>query len=407
MGGSPGGGAGRLDRYLLAQLRGPLLAALPVLLLALLLERLLRLFDLAARTGGPLDLVVSMVVNLGPHYLGLAVPAALFASVYVAMSRLGETHELDAIWGTGLSLARVARPFVLLGLLLGAVGLGLYGYAQPYGRYTYRALYDAFIHARWNATVPPGVFTRVARGVTVMADRADTSGRGLERVFVHQRHADGSETITAAARGALAPTAAGGQLNLLLEDGARFENRSDGRTRVTTFTDATGLRDFSPLQPPFRTRGSDEREMTLDELWRGRGGVDPPPPATRVRSELHARLARAASLPLLALLAVPMGLAAQRARRWQGAAVGAVILVMYQHALQLGESLGDVGRVDPRPAIWGAFVVFAIFTAWVFRRGDARPSEGPFDALVDALITVTQRAFRWRRKRAAQSGPAE
>ncbi len=389
----PSGPAARLDRYLLGQLRGPLLAALPVLLLALLLERLLRLFDVAARTGGPLDLVLAMVVNLGPHYLGLAVPAAFFASVYVAISRLGEAHELDAIWGTGLSLGRVARPFVVLGVLLGIAGVGLYGYAQPYGRYAYRALYDAFIHARWNASVPAGVFTRVARGVTVTADRADPSGRLLEGVFVHQRRADGDETVTAAARGQLEPTAEGGQLNLLLEDGSRFENLADGRARVTRFTEATGLRDFSAAPPAFRDRGSDEREMTLDELWHGRGVAEP----ARMRAELHARLARAASLPVLAVLAVPMGLAAQRARRWQGAVGGAVILVAYQHALQLGESLGDVGRVDPRPAIWAPFLLFALLAGWAFRRGNARPSEGPFDAAAGAVAAAARRLVGRRR----------
>ncbi|MFT8244687.1 LptF/LptG family permease [Roseomonas sp. BN140053] len=407
-----GGRPARLDRYMLAQLRAPLLAALPVLLLALLLERLLRLLDIAARTGGPLDLVVGMVVNLGPHYLGLAVPAAFFASIYVAVSRLGEAHELDAIWGTGLSLARLARPFVLLGLVLGLGGVGLYGYAQPYGRYAYRALYDAFIHAPWNVTVPAGVFTPVGSGVTVTADAAAPGGRVLQRVFVHQRHPDGTETVTTARRGQLEPTPEGGRIALLLEDGERLETLPDGRGRLTRFTEASALRDAALALPPFRPRGDDEREMLLDELWAGRAATgNAPPPATRIRSELHARLARAASLPLLALLAVPMGLAAQRSRRWHGAALAAVILVAYQHALQLGEALGDVGRVDPRPAIWGAWGIFAIFCLLVFRRANQHPSEGPFDAALEILdrgarslgraLTPWRRAARRRRSLAA------
>ncbi|MFC0408032.1 LptF/LptG family permease [Roseomonas elaeocarpi] len=396
-----GGQARRLDRYLLAQLQGPLLAALPVLLLALLLERLLRLFDVAARTGGPIELVLGMVVNLGPHYLGLAIPAAFFAAVYVAVAKLGEAHELDAIWGTGLSLSRLARPFLVLGIVLGIGGIGLYGYAQPYTRYTYRALYDAFIHARWNATVPAGVFTHLGRDAVVTADRASGDGRTLEKVFVFQRRGDGSEIVTTAEHGHLEPTADRQQLRLVLEGGEQLTTLPDGRTRSSRFTDATTLRDVALILPPFRERGADERELTMDELWRGGSAAGAGIAPSRLRSELHGRLARAASLPLLGLLAVPMGLAAKRARRWHGAALGALILVLYQHALQLGESLGDVGKVDPRPAIWGPFLLFAIFTLLVFRRANRHPSEGPFDAALDRVETVARviggLARAWRR----------
>ena len=60
----------RLDGYTLRALFGPMLLALVVLLLAQLLERLLRLFDLAAATGASPLLVAKMIASLVPHLSG-------------------------------------------------------------------------------------------------------------------------------------------------------------------------------------------------------------------------------------------------------------------------------------------------------------------------------------------------
>ncbi len=65
----------RVDRYLLRRMAPRMAVALLVTLLALMLDRVLRLIDLVATQGAPLELVVGMALNLVPHYLGLAVTA--------------------------------------------------------------------------------------------------------------------------------------------------------------------------------------------------------------------------------------------------------------------------------------------------------------------------------------------
>ena len=111
---------------------------------------------------------------------------------------------------------------------------------------------------------------------------------------------------------------------------------------------------------------------------------------------------RAATLAVLPLLAVPMGLAAKRSRRSHGIVLAAAILVLYQQALQLLESLGDLGRLDARPALWAAFALFAAFCAAVFRHSSRNPSEGGFDGALAAIERAGAAAAallprRWRR----------
>ena len=403
---APGAG-GLVGRYLLRLLAKPLLATLLFVLPALLMERLLRLFELLAGSGGPLSSIARLLVYLVPHYLGLALPAALFAGVYLVVARLSEDHEMDALQSAGFSLGRLSRPFLLVGALSAAAGVGLYGYVQPLGRYSYRAGLHALVNAGWNGTVVPGEFTRIGDHTVVYADRRDPEDGSLRGVFVRQvRPEDGAEVLTTAASGRVSLDQARGELSLELEQGQQLTLRPDGRVSTLGFAGSGLERPLSVRLPGFRPRGSDERELTLDELWDGsRLGAEDPAArerGARMEAELHGRLVRAASLAVLPLLAVPMGLAAKRSRRSHGIVLAAVILVLYQQALQLLESLGDAGQLDARPALWAAFALFAAFCAAVFRHSSRNPSEGGFDGALAAIERAGAAAAallprRWRR----------
>ena len=70
-----------LDKYVLSQTMRRLFIALSIVLLTLILERVLRLFEFAAANNAAFGLVLQMAANLLPHYLGLALPAAFFISI--------------------------------------------------------------------------------------------------------------------------------------------------------------------------------------------------------------------------------------------------------------------------------------------------------------------------------------
>lgn len=404
---APAGG-GLVGRYLLRLLARPLLATLLVVLPALLMERLLRLFDLLAGTGGPVSSIARLLVFLVPHYLGLALPAALFIGVYVVVARLSEEHELDALQSAGFSLGRLSRPFLLVGLLFAAAGVGLYGFVQPLGRYAYRAGFHALSHAGWNGAVVPGEFIRIGGRAVVHVERRDPEDRDLfHGIFVRENRPDGADVVTTAASGRFGLDAPGGGYVLELERGRQVTVAPDGRVSTLEFAGTDQASAVAVRLPGFRARGADERELTLDELWAARHGPDAAPERPRrLDGELHGRLARAASLAVLPLLAVPMGLAAKRSRRSHGIVLAAAILLLYQQALGVLESLGDVGRLDPRPALWAAFALFAAFSGTVFRRSSRNPSEGGFDAALAFLERCVAAAAallprRWRRRPAA------
>jgi lipopolysaccharide export system permease protein len=155
--------------------------------------------------------------------------------------------------------------------------------------------------------------------------------------------------------------------------------------------------DIAAEATPFRVRGEGERELTLAELWTAR--ADEGAQGTRNRAELHARLVRAASLLVLPFVAAPFGLAAKRTRQGAGLVAAALVLLIYHHLLQFGESLADLGHVPAAPALWLPFVAFAAFGLWLSARAARTPGAGPLDGALDTLDALGRRLV-FRRSRA-------
>jgi len=374
----------RLDWYTLRSLFGPLLLSLMVLLLAQLLERLLRLFDMAAATGASLMVVLDMVATLVPHYLGMALPAAFFAAIFMSVARTGDDNELDAMLATGRSISRMAVPYFLVALLLCGFNLYLFGFLQPFSRYGYHVASHNAVNAGWNARMEDNRFVSVKHGFTLGADDVGPDGRSLSGVFVRRREGQREEIITAQ-RGRLVPAADGTKLLLELNQGLIVSDNDDGTVRTVSFANGQINEDFTAVPPPYRARGNSVRELTLPELWRGQL-----PPGGEVKpserdGELHGRLARTLLPLLLPLLALPLGMAAKRGRRAPGTVFAAVALLALNQSLQFGESLAESGRAIAQVSVWLPIVVFGVLGIWLFRSSLQWPGDNPVMRAVSAI----------------------
>jgi lipopolysaccharide export system permease protein len=389
---TPRRGTGRtIPRYLLVLTARPFAATLLVVLPALLIERLLRLFDLIASADAPAGSVGRLMIDLVPHYLGLALPAALFIGIYFVIARLSADNELEAMQNAGLSLAWISRPFLLLGSIAAIGSFGLYGYLEPQSRYAYNAAYQAATEGTWSGVIPPGEILHVSKNLIVTADASDPATGTLSHVFVYQRNPGGEEKLTTGRRGTLALSDDGSQVMVSLTDGKQMKVLPDNRINTVSSDSATMRHPFLLRFPAYRARGTDEREMTIGELWRERNSPHPPEPVPVLDGELHARFVRSLSLLDLPLLAISIGLAAKRARRQYGIVVGTIILVLYDHAVEFAQAIGTAGLMDPRALLWGCFGLFTVFCLWMFRRAVRHTSEGPFDGIFDLLERAADR----------------
>jgi lipopolysaccharide export system permease protein len=242
-------------------------------LLVLMADRLVRLLEVTLGKKNSFAVVFELLGYLVPHYLGLALPAAMFLGLLFGFNKMSKDSEIDAFMAAGIGLHRLVRPVVALAVLLALVVFGIFGWLQPHGRYAYRAVMFNVKNVEVFYLAEEGAFMQAGRR-TFILDELSRGTNEFERIFLFEdRGASGSETITAA-RGAMIQLPSEPRPILRLEQGQRLSLDSwpafgtDAAPQpglVATFNTAdTPLGRISSSL--FRPRGQDQRELTFPEL---------------------------------------------------------------------------------------------------------------------------------------------
>lgn len=389
-----------MDRYLLGRTYGPMGAVLITTMIAFLMERLLRSFQLLAETRDGFGYLVELMINLAPHYLGLVLPVGFFIALFVVVNRLNNDSEIDAMQASGWSLGRISTPFIGLGLLLMVLSLVLYGFVQPYSRFAYRMVLHAAENAGWSGQVRAKAIFAPDRTLILTAEGADPTGEILDRVFIRRLSPSGQEDVLTASSAEIHRNRDGRSASLVLRDGQQLSNHPGGSPHLLTFSSLT-IR--LPLIPParlLRHRGSgEETELTLLELAeRGYGDPAPVLPRQTLLAELYSRLTRAMVLPLMPLLAIPFGLTAKRVESRAAFIIAGILLFFFQIGILFGQGLAEKGVVSAALALGAPFAVFAAVAVITFISSQRSPGENPVNRLTewvsDQLQTLTGRLRR-------------
>ncbi|MFS2021865.1 LptF/LptG family permease, partial [Massilia sp. CT11-108] len=84
------------------------------------------------------------------------------------------------------------------------------------------------------------------------------------------------------------------------------------------------------------------------------------------RAAFHFRVVEVATMFLLPLLALALGIPPKRSTSALGVFLAIVMVVTYHKINQYAEAIGSLGRIDPLIALWTPFVLFAALVGWMF-----------------------------------------
>jgi lipopolysaccharide export system permease protein len=378
-----------LDRHVLKQVSLPLGGALVIGLLMLLADRMVRLLDTTLGKKNSFAVVFEMLAYLVPHYLGTAIPAALFLGLLLGFGKMSANSETDAFMASGIGLHRLARPVILLGVVMSIFSLVVLGWVQPHARYAYRSVVFDVQNVDVFYLAEEGVFMQ-AGDRTFIIDTLDRNKNAFQRAFIFQdKGAAGSETVTSA-RGSLIENPDGQRPTLHLEEGHRLTlkklPRYDDPVAVNGEVTEFALAD-TPLgkisKDIFRPRGEDERELTLPELFQR---IDNPPHgATRaeVASELSERLVNAVSILILPFLAIPFAVGSRRSQRGFRTGFALVMIVIYNEIIQQGASAASNGSVSPYVSLWLPCFLLGLFAGWRYVSACFTIASDPVSTMMD------------------------
>lgn len=378
---------GRLNRYIFKKASISVGGLIVFACCVLLMERLLRIFELVTNSSKPAADTTNMIVNLLPYYLSMAVPMALLLGTIITVDRLSKSSELTAALGAGFSLLHMTKPFLLIAILLSSLTMFIEGYFQPVGRYNYRQVLHAVKQQSFTAALREGTFTSV--GLRTFFAGTDSPDGSIGPIFLYEE-IDETDGQGNPVRGYRVTTAGKGEITVrekvgLGESGAPVIALEEGHGYQVYNGTLSGQLGFGGTtythptrQTAYRIRGEDEREMTSIELFENRLGTKTDNIDRNTNNAmLHLRLSKAFLLLILPFIAVPFGLNYGRNPSSAGIFIGVVFLVSLQKALEFGQSLGAAGKVPPWLGIWGIIIVVMIFAFILFWKSAYKMGQPP------------------------------
>lgn len=309
--------------------------AVGALLLLLLLGQSLALAPLSPGLPG----IAQVGLGLIPGVLTVALPVGLLFGLISASRAWAERGEWLALACSGAPARRVVRPVLAVGVLTAIVLAGLTHVAEPLGRRQARRALSAAVD---DLTVQPG--RPVVLGETLLVARV-VEGKRLGEVVV--------------AAGAVLTTAREAQLlgdgQLLLQGGSAVGLSSDPSAADPEawrlhFTSARLRLELPGTRVELIERSDSE---LLDLIARARQAGQQPDAARRT---LARRSVLPAAIPVLALLALPLG---ARSRRPGLAAVSTVLA--WWAVLRVADQLSP--QMGPLVAAWSPFVLLGLLAA--------------------------------------------
>ena len=390
-----------LDRYVLRQVLIPLGATLSIGLLMLLAERLVRLLDKTMGKQNSFSAIFELIAYLVPHYLGIAVPAALFLGLLFGFNKLSKSNELDAMMAAGVGLHRLARPVMVLALLFSIASLLIFGWLQPLTRYAYRSVVFDIMSVDAFYLAEEGVFMQ-SGSRTFILDELDRNTSTFRRIFLFDDlGSKGAETLTAS-NGVLIPVPGQTRPVLRLNNGhrlrvERWPTMSKGDEPVPG-----GVAEFTTTDTPlgkvaknlFRPRGGDEQELFLSELYTLQGQPPEGNTAQTMKVELHRRWVNVLSMLLLPILAMPFAIGRARSPRAYRTGVALVLLVGFHEIIQQGALASKSSGYSPWLTIWLPLAIMSVFAWWRFFNMCFRLQGDGLDRVLLPLQDATSRVAR-------------
>jgi lipopolysaccharide export system permease protein len=213
-----------LARYVLKEHIGPFVFALALLTFVLMMNHILRIFDLILGKGVPAAVVLELFSLILPFTFAVTVPMAVLVATLMAFGRLSGDNEVTAIGASGVSFYRILRP-VLIAALVVAAGLMYFNeFVLPEANHRYAALYADITRKKPTVEIRPGVFIDDFEGYNILINRIDDETSRIFGVTIYEQVAAGGPPRTIlASKGELRFIPEQDLLQITLEDGEIHE----------------------------------------------------------------------------------------------------------------------------------------------------------------------------------------
>ena len=368
-------------------------AALAYLVLTLLIaiQQLGRQVSLSVLAVATVPEAVRFILLVLPTISLITIPMATLIGILIALNRLKADTEISAAQACGISLPALYTPFILLGLLVTAIGAWLAIDAGPRSIRSVNRFRTIALARGLTLQLRPQVFETRFPGYLVFIDDIDKASGDWLGVFVQKQNSETETLLLTARRGRLRITeAASLALEVELTDGVSFLSDQDAnKGSIASFE-----RSFFRLSAGKDSDTSDGlgdvarvQALRLGELMQFARRASGQTRRTALM-ELQKRLSVPFASIVLTLIAVAIAHKSHRPRSKSiGIALGFSIAVAYYLVLTAGQNLALSGIIPTWAGAWAPPIIGIAFAALLLSSRFGLPAAETFSFA------------RWRRRK--------
>jgi lipopolysaccharide export system permease protein len=360
-------------RYLLRQIAGPLVFVTMTLAGVIWLTQALRFIDRIVNQGLPFGSFLALTGLLLPGVVQIILPIALFCAMLYAYNRLAGDSELVVLYGAGFSRFSLARPALMVGLIVMALMSALQFYLMPLSARTLRTMQYEFRTNLAAVLLQEGVFNTPLAGLTVYVRERQPNGV-MAGILVHDNRDPQRPITMMAERGALIRSDAGPLF--VMESGNRQQVEDDRQQLSLLYFDSYTL-DLGLYAKPTGEGWREPHERYMHELfWPDLNDIDDQNNRWQLLVEGHRRLANLLFVPALALIALASVLAGEFNRRGRGERlIAAAVAAIWLQVMGLASIHLATKTPVLLPLIYANPIVFAVAALYVLaHRARRRPA---------------------------------
>jgi LPS export ABC transporter permease LptG/LPS export ABC transporter permease LptF len=381
----------------------PFLVALLLLTFALMLPPILNQGEQLLARGVSWTVGARALLMLVPQALAVTIPMALLIAILIALGRLAGDREIVALEACGVSLARLLRPLLVIGIFAALITGYVIIVAVPPANQAFREITTKVIMTHSESSIRPRVFFEDFANF-VLYVREVVPGVGWTDVLVADSGQAGEPKLHLAKRGRLLLDESKRTVQIVLENGATHSVKlKEPDSYLVNKFDHTMLEvnpdSVFPRAPPEKG----DREMTIAELNARMAELQKLNifPHNQIM-EWQKKFAIPASCLAFMLVGLALGVTNRRDGRLASFVQGISVVFVYWLLHSSAEALAKAGMLPwwfAWVAMWVAPVTIALWGVFLIMR-KLRSPERPLQLALPSVKRLRPRAS------VAKSGPS-
>jgi len=343
-----------INRYLLKEMMLPFVINLVFFTFVFLMTKILDITNLIVNYKISMLSVLLILLYSVPRFLSFVIPMSVMMAVLLTFIRLSNDKELVALKAGGVSIYGLMPPvlvFCVMGVVLSCL-ITVYG--MPWGMVSMKELTFQVAASHVDAGLKERTFNDSFKDVMLYINKIDLKKKILKDVFIEDKRSQNIVSIVMAPKGRMFAEPDKLVFHLKLYQGTINQVNLENRSAHSINFDSYDVNlDFKKAFSASKGGPKDEDEMSFGDL---RQYLKTFPQKNEqyytALIELHKKFSIPFACFALGILAVPLGIQSESAKRSTGLGLGMVFFLIYYIMLAAGSVFGEAGVYPPMVGMW-------------------------------------------------------